>query len=367
MRTHNIFIDTQAGRLYAAGSDAQNNGVIILDLATNPANPPLLARVDLGQYTHDIYVRSDTGYMSNAYSGLRIVDFTNPTNPALIGQLSTYPQQGYNHSSWLTPDGNHLVMADETHNRSLKMVDVSNLGNLSVSSLFRSALLGPQDTASIPHNPFIAGKYAVVSYYHDGVQIFDISNPAAPQRVAWYDTHTNHTNYNGFDGCWGVYPFLPSGTIIASDIENGLFCLRANFPFPNDLTITTLISGNLTCFGDSGAGAWALPSGGTGPYTYLWSTGDTLSSVSNLSGGQHTVTVFDRYGNATTDTIIIAQPQQIGATYQVTAESCPGTSDGAIDMTVSGGTPGYSYQWSTGDQVEDISSLSTGTYFVTVT
>jgi hypothetical protein len=64
-----------------------------------------------------------------------------------------------------------------------------------------------------------------VSYYHDGVQVYDISDPMNPVNIAYYDTYTQHTNYNGYQGCWGVYPFLPSGIILASDFENGLFVL----------------------------------------------------------------------------------------------------------------------------------------------
>ena len=69
----------------------------------------------------------------------------------------------------------------------------------------------------------------MVSYYHDGVQIYDISNPAAPTKVAYYDTETTNTSYNGFVGSWGAYPYLPSGNVLVSDINNGLFVLKPAF------------------------------------------------------------------------------------------------------------------------------------------
>jgi hypothetical protein len=67
-----------------------------------------------------------------------------------------------------------------------------------------------------------------VSHYHDGIVIFDISDPNNVQRVAHYDTYTGNTNYSGYQGAWGVYPFLPSGRIIGTDVLNGLFVLQHN-------------------------------------------------------------------------------------------------------------------------------------------
>src|SRR5690606_38295279 len=67
--------------------------------------------------------------------------------------------------------------------------------------------------------------YIVISYYHDGVQVYDISDPRNPVRAGFYDTYPENTNFSGFQGCWGVYPYLPSGNIIASDITHGLFVL----------------------------------------------------------------------------------------------------------------------------------------------
>lgn len=226
---HNIYIDELHGRMYAVGSSGAFDGVVILDLTQDPGNPQLLANASLpGGYVHDIFVRDNIGYASHGNNGLWVYDFTDPLNPIVLGTLLDYPESGYNHSSWLSDDGATLIMADETHNRSLKSVDVSDLDNIEVIDLFRSTLLAPADTASIVHNPFIRGNYVFMSYYHDGVQVFDMSDPTNVQQVAYYDTEPDNTTYSGFAGCWGVYPFLPSGVIIASDRKNGLFLLRAD-------------------------------------------------------------------------------------------------------------------------------------------
>lgn len=225
-RCHNIFIDTLHGRLYGAGCNTQYNGLIVLDLTANPASPTLLASTALtGGYVHDVYVRNNMAYCSHGGNGLYVYNMSSPASPVLQGSISGYSQAGYNHSSWLNAAGDRLVFCDETHGSSIKIADVSDLSDIKVLSLFKSAMLAPAFTNSIAHNPFIKGDSVYISYYHEGMQVFDISNPANVQLAAYYDTNPTNTNYSGYDGSWGVYPYLPSGNIIASDTKNGLFVL----------------------------------------------------------------------------------------------------------------------------------------------
>ncbi len=227
---HNIYIDVNRGRLHVIGA---NTGDIIFDLTQTPENPQLLNNLSwAGGYAHDLFVRNDTAYGSHGFNGLYVHDVSDPQTDLLLGSLTSYPESGYNHASWLSADGHYLVMADETHDRGLKLVDVSDLSDMTVTDVFRSALLGPAETASIPHNPFIRGNLVICSYYHDGVQVFDFSDPENVQQVAWYDTYPDNTDYGGYKGCWGVYPFLPSGIIIASDITYGLFVLQLDESIP---------------------------------------------------------------------------------------------------------------------------------------
>ncbi|MBR9921488.1 MAG: choice-of-anchor B family protein [Bacteroidetes bacterium] len=227
-RSHNIFIDEAAARLYAVGTNTHSQGIIVMDLS-NPANPVEISDVNLpAGYVHDVFVRGDTAYCSHGSDGLYVYDYSVATSPTLLGSLTSYPESGYNHSSWLNADGTQLVFADETHGKALKIADVSNLGAISVSTsnLFESTLEAPAATNSIAHNPFIKGDSVYISYYHDGVQVFNIEDPDNVFNVAYFDTEPNNTNYAGFEGCWGVYPFLPSGNIIASDQLRGLFVLE---------------------------------------------------------------------------------------------------------------------------------------------
>ena len=283
-RSHNVFIDETTGRLYLAGSS-----VAAYDLNEHPDEPIFLGTRSIpGGYFHDIYVRNHIAYCSHGGNGLWVYDFSNLDDIQVLGNLTSYPEQGYNHASWLNEEGTQLVFADETHGTSLKIADVSDLSDITILDLFRSELLAPAVTNSIAHNPFIRDHYAIVSYYHDGVQIFDLSDPEEVQRVAYYDTYPENEDYSGFQGNWGVYPFLPSGNIIATDITHGLFILSADSidfePLPLLEAVIEVRSGVVSsCAGDT----TFLAASQTGMDLYEWSlNGEYLASGPELLATQ---------------------------------------------------------------------------------
>lgn len=137
---------------------------------------------------------------------------------------------------------------------------------------------------------------------------------------------------------------------------------------PSAITLTTNTT-NVTCNGQCDGTASVTASGGTPGYTYLWAPGgQTSSSISGLCAGVYPVTVTDANGCTATDTAIVLQPDTITLTAIVTDVSCPGAADGAIDITVMGGTPPYTYLWSPGGQTtEDLTNIPSGSYSVVVT
>jgi hypothetical protein len=209
------------GRLYAAGSNTLSQGINVLDLEADPEDPVLIgnATLPLG-YVHDVHVVDNIAYASHgADQALTIYDYSDADDPVVIRTLDNYPEPGYNHSSWLDASGNRLVFADETHGMGLKCVNPNITEHQTTNyHIFRS------NTGAIAHNPFIKGDLCYVAYYHDGVQVFDISDTNNIDRVAYYDTYSPG-GYGGYEGCWGVYPYLESGIIIASDITYGLYVL----------------------------------------------------------------------------------------------------------------------------------------------
>ena len=217
-RSHNIFIDTLNAKLYSCGGD-NNQGVTVYSLA-NPEIPAQIGEESLSFPSHDIFVRNDTAYVNNGTSGLLIYDFTDAANPVLIGSLTDYPQKGYNHSGWLNEDGSVYVLADETHGKDLKILDVSDFSDITILDTISSQI---NHQNSMPHNVMVNGGNAFVSYYFDGLVIYNISDPSNPYISGYYDTSTEpHANWT-YRGCWGIYSFLPSGIVLASDMQNGLY------------------------------------------------------------------------------------------------------------------------------------------------
>mgnify|MGYP002397399305 FL=1 len=229
-RAHNIFIEN--GRLYAAGTNTRSNGLIILDIATNPESPSLLASMILPDgYVHDVFVRNDTAYASHGYNGYTVYDFTDlsdTSNPASFIIGSIQETNGYNHSSWIHPHDHYAFIAEEVPlGKPMYVYDLADPANPHIVHTFKNPL-EQIATNNVPHNPFVKDDILYIAHYHDGLQIYDVTDPLDPIRIGFYDTYpqNNGLGYSGYHGAWGVYPFLPSGCILVSDIENGFFTFR---------------------------------------------------------------------------------------------------------------------------------------------
>lgn len=222
--------------LYLNGSNL--GGLRIISLA----NPTNLQEVGFwtGTYVHEIYthVFSDTrasqclpghnpcevAFNFAGYSGIRVIDVTNKSVPTTIGSF-TYSQLGYTHSGWISRDTQHLFINDELDesnyglNTRIRTVNISSLTSLFTSGLYTGT------TRAIDHTAFTLGDKVIFSNYTRGVAVLNAANPNALYEVAFFDTYPTNNSAN-FAGAWGVYPYLPSGTIIVSDINRGLFVLR---------------------------------------------------------------------------------------------------------------------------------------------
>jgi choice-of-anchor B domain-containing protein len=232
-RAHNIFIDTLSGTLYAMGVRANSTfySLRIFSLA-NPEQPTLLTSLPNANlnlpYVHDGYIENGIGYFNCGGSGLYVVDFTEPENPVLLGTLTSYQDQGYNHSGWVHGTEPVYYLADENHGLRIKVVDVSDYTDMDVVNYFDAETDYPEE--SIPHNMIVLDDYLYVSYYFEGVQVYDISDAYNPVRVAEYDTYPIVDFTDDYNGNWGVYPFPGSKRIIASDMRNGLFVFEPYEP-----------------------------------------------------------------------------------------------------------------------------------------
>ena len=224
---HSIFIDTTAGRLYAstvAGTATGADALRIYSLA-NPELPVRTHRIGAPQGilspVHTVFARRDTAFLSVSNYGYLVATFGANDTFKIIGGTTSYPAQGYTHSSWVNDSG-FGVLADETGGLPLKIIDTRSLPQVSVTSTFSSCT---GDTCT-PHNPFLVGNLAFISHYYQGLQIWDISNRNAAVRVGYYDT-SPATARQTYGGAWGCYPYLPSGKVLVSDMQRGLFVLDA--------------------------------------------------------------------------------------------------------------------------------------------
>lgn len=221
---HSLHIED--GYVYLHGTSLFGGAALICDIATNPLAPHYVGHTP-GQYVHDGYAKGNTYYGCHVYNGdFTIYDVTNKANPIPLG-IQTTPT-AFTHNCWTDSSGDYLFTTDENSGSYLASYDVSNPSN--ITELDRIQIT--PGSGSIVHNTHVVqkvgGEFAVSSWYKDGVVITDVTRPQNMVNVGWYDTYTQGTG-NGFNGDWGVYPFLPSGNLLISDINNGLFVLGPDY------------------------------------------------------------------------------------------------------------------------------------------
>ena len=155
-------------------------------------------------------------------------------------------------------------------------------------------------------------------------------------------------------------------TITATDGNNCTATSNITLTAPPVLTVS-VTGTNVNCNTGTKGTASATAGGGTAGYTNSWSTGETSSSVTNLSNGSYTVTVTDAKGCTVSGSATVSVPSALIVTVTGSSPGCNGGSNGTASLTTSGGTPGYTYAWSAGATSQNLSSLSAGTFTVTVT
>jgi choice-of-anchor B domain-containing protein len=222
--------------LYIEGSD---EGFLALDIS-DPVAPRIAGRL-LNSYVHDVWAGVFRGVRASRCGpghdpceivadwggdAVRFVDFTDKAAPVVISAFH-YPDLGYAHSGWISRDGNYLFSFDEGDelfaggNSRIRILDVTDFAFPRLAAVWTSS------TLAIEHNGYVVGDRLWVSYYERGVTVLDVSTPTAPRETGFFDTYPAR-DAAGFHGSWGVYPFLPSGTILLSNIDGaaGLFLLR---------------------------------------------------------------------------------------------------------------------------------------------
>lgn len=160
---------------------------------------------------------------------------------------------------------------------------------------------------------------------------------------------------------------LTIGTYIVtvSDLNHCSSFASAEISNVNGPSISTNAVTNINCNGQSTGAINISVSGGTGPYTYAWSDGETTQNISGLSAGPYQLTVSDANGCSALGNYTITQPTALVMSKTTTKANC-GVADGSASVNVNGGTPPYSYLWSNGRTNDSIKNVVAGIYHITI-
>lgn len=220
---HNLYID-ENGVLYVFGSNIGVGGACMFSLVADPDNPAFLGVYD-GNYLHDGVARGDTLWGAAIYTGkFEAIDVSNKAAPVVMA--SHHTPNNFTHNIWFSDDNKTVFTTDEKKGAFITAYDVSNLNNITELDRIQTSIYDP--TQVIPHNTHVKDDFLVSSYYTSGLQIVDASVPDILVETGYYDT--SPFSGDGYNGAWGAYPFLPSGNILVSDRQEGLFILSSTYP-----------------------------------------------------------------------------------------------------------------------------------------
>jgi choice-of-anchor B domain-containing protein len=242
---HNIVINEESGFAFAVGAsgggETCGGGLHIIDIRDmkNPTfagcfSDPQTGRASTG-YTHDaqcvVYRGPDADYQGSEIcfganeTAISIADVSDKSNTVALSRAA-YPSVGYSHQGWLTEDQRYFYLNDEldelqgTERTRTMIWDVSDLDDPQLIGEH----MGTQESSD--HNLYVVGNLMYQSNYQSGLRILDITDPAAPEEVAYFDTVPYGNNGPGFGGSWSNYPFFDTGVVIVTSGNEGLFLVR---------------------------------------------------------------------------------------------------------------------------------------------
>lgn len=320
-------ISVSEGYLYEA--DSRTPRVKVFDVS-DPARPLFKWDIDCQETgaVHSALAINGRLYASGLGGKTEIYD-VRTVGTTLPRRLGVIDSGLASHSTWPSNDGRLLATCSERDNGDTRLYDVSNPVSPRLLSTITAGSIGID--AFTPHNPVIVGNLLFVAWYQAGTQVFDITDPTKPVRIAEYDTYQGARCVNNvcYNGNWGVYPFLGLDRVLLSDMDGGLFIVdfSAAGASPKTLSAASFNFSAIT------------------PKAIVAAFGTNFSSITRAATAQPLptdlagvrVSVLDYAGIERLAPLFFVSPTQIN--YQIPADTKPGPalvkfngSDGTIQQ-----------------------------------
>lgn len=198
------------------------------------------------------------------------------------------------------------------------------------------------------------------SGFQDGSIDTEVAGGSTPYQYLWSNGSTDADLQN-----------LPCGQHFLT-LTDGAGCVKTytvNLDCPQTITIASITSQSIQCFGGNNGSIAVIAQGGTLPYSYQWNDAmsQTTAQAQNLIAGTYTVTISDDNGCSITASETVNQPSQLQASTTHTNVTCLNLGDGTATAIATGGIEPYSYSWGAAGTDQTIINLAAGTFFVTVT
>ena len=345
---------------------SQNTGAI--NLSVNGGTAP---------YTYLWSNSANTQDLNNLLAGTYSVTITDASNCVITNSfVLSQPLIPTTLSVQLTPPScfsfanGSIDLSVTSGNASLSYLWSNNqtsqdLNNIPAGSYFVTVTdnLGCVDTlTAVLNQPDTIGIAAVLTNpscvaTNNGVIDLTITGGTAPYSFVWLSGQNTEDIANLTQGTYFVTVTDANGCS-----KTATYTLVDPSPITASYTFTPP-----TCNGGSNATIDVSVSGGFAPYSYQWNSGPITQDLVNVAAGNDTVLIIDANNCPHTLITTVTQPDSIQLNFNVSNIACFGNQSGAIDLSVSGGTPGYTFLWSNTLTTEDLNNLNIGWYNVLVT
>jgi len=283
---------------------------------------------------------------------------------------------------------NATAMNDTINGSNFEFVEIKNIGNgtVSLNGLYINEgieMIAPSGLSLAANEIAVFAKDAFwfeekYGFQADGVYEGKLSNAGESiQMITCNGSLVDSINYDDV-APWDPIPdagayslaFIPNQTnnddpanwatqfVNFTPGEENEFCI----PMVNDPFII-----NADCNGNATGSIVLITDGGTTPLNYTWANGMIGPNITNIAAGNYGLTVTDKYGCSITENFTVNEPSIIQISESHIDESIANANDGSVNISVTGGTPPYIYNWSNGFATEDIANLSPGNYTLNLT